>query len=453
MESTKCDLIIVGGGITGLVSGFLAARSGKKVKIFEANLEFGGLLGCFDVQNNSLEKFYHHFFTHDVELKWLVSELSLTKYLMFKRSSMAVLHGNELSAFETPFDLLKFKHFSFIDKLRFALTSIYLGKLAKWRQFEKYPALKWLENFAGKNVVDVLWRPLIKVKFGPYSENLPLSWLIGRLRQRMGSRSKGGEHLGYIDGSLNLLLTKLLTQLKTLGVELCAGSPVDEIVVANDRMLSLKVHGKFHSASQYLFTIPTPKVAQLFKNVDQLIFENLSQIKYFGAVCVVLELSENLSDYYWINVANDHCPFGGIIEHTNLVSPDNYGGRHIVYLSKYFDISEKIARAADQDIIETFLQSLLKIFPDLSQEKILRAHVFRSNTAANVCPLGFGEIVPECELPIKGAFLANMPHVYPDERSVNNSIRVAIAACTQMNFGHLPKLSSNSLSAKIGFTK
>ena len=75
--STKCDLIVVGGGITGLVSGYLAAKSGKTVKILEASAEFGGLLSCFDVEDNKLEKFYHHFFTHDAELNWLISELSL----------------------------------------------------------------------------------------------------------------------------------------------------------------------------------------------------------------------------------------------------------------------------------------------------------------------------------------------------------------------------------------
>ena len=97
-------------------------------------------------------------------------------------------------------------------------------------------------------------------------------------------------------------------------------------------------------------------------------------------ICVVLELSERLSEYYWINVADDHCPFGGIIEHTNLIGPEKYGGRHIVYLSKYFDISEKIAGESDKHIIATFVQSLLELFPDFSRKSILRSSVFRSNT-------------------------------------------------------------------------
>ena len=188
----------------------------------------------------------------------------MNEYLVFKRSSVAVLREKMLSAFETPIDLLQFKHFSFMDKLRFGLTSLYLGKVAKWHDFEKYPALDWLEKFAGKNVVDVLWRPLINVKFGPYSKELPLSWLIGRLRQRMASRSNGGEYLGYLDGSLSLLLNRLLDQLDSLGVDLHANSPVDEIVFSNDRILNLKVKGELHSASKYLFTMPTPTIAKLF---------------------------------------------------------------------------------------------------------------------------------------------------------------------------------------------
>ena len=38
-------------------------------------------------------------------------------------------------------------------------------------------------RYAGTRVTESLWKPLLDIKFGPYSDKVPLSWMIGRLRQ------------------------------------------------------------------------------------------------------------------------------------------------------------------------------------------------------------------------------------------------------------------------------
>nr|MBP6456976.1 FAD-dependent oxidoreductase [Chitinophagaceae bacterium] len=64
-EQKKYDVIVVGGGITGLATAYFAAKAGKKVAILEASKNIGGLLNTFEIGGNQLEYYYHHFFTHD----------------------------------------------------------------------------------------------------------------------------------------------------------------------------------------------------------------------------------------------------------------------------------------------------------------------------------------------------------------------------------------------------
>ena len=61
-------------------------------------------------------------------------------------------------------------------------------------------------------------------------------------------------------------------------------------------------------------------------------------IPYRGIVCALLELSRPLSPYYWVNVT-DRLGLGcvGIIEHTNFIPAERYGGRSLVYLAHYVD--------------------------------------------------------------------------------------------------------------------
>ena len=93
------SILIIGGGITGLVSAYLAMRDGKKVTVLEAKNDFGGLLNTFDVGNSKLEHFYHHFFTHDKEIHWLIEELGLKNKLVYKSTSMGVYRGGKLYNF------------------------------------------------------------------------------------------------------------------------------------------------------------------------------------------------------------------------------------------------------------------------------------------------------------------------------------------------------------------
>ena len=83
-----------------------------------------------------------------------------------------------------------------------------------------------------------------------------------------------------------------------------------------------------------LFTGPLPQLPPLLP--AELVDHRWSSARGVGAVCVVLALPYALTDQFWTNVCDPDVPFGGIIEHTNLVPARWYGGQHVVYLSRYF---------------------------------------------------------------------------------------------------------------------
>ena len=204
MTGNKKDnsLLIVGGGITGLSIAYYAAKAGKRVTIVEATPTIGGLLNTFELGGNRLEQYYHHFFTHDLELMELIKELGLEKRLFFRKTSMGIYRDGKIFNFNSMTDLLKFKPISFLDKIRFGMTGLFLGKVAKWRKHENISAISWFTKWSGITTTQALWKPLLKVKFGLYADKVPLAWMIGRLRQRMNSRKRGNEKTGISGGQL-----------------------------------------------------------------------------------------------------------------------------------------------------------------------------------------------------------------------------------------------------------
>ena len=445
-------MIIIGGGITGLSAAYIAAKQGVDVTVLEANTDFGGLLNTFEIAGTRLEYFYHHFFTHDAEIMWLIKELGLESELVFKKSTMGVFREGKIFEFNNPTDLFRFTPITLTDKLKFGFSSLYLGKIAKWQSYEDTNALHWLQKWAGKSTTANLWKPLLDIKFGPYASEIPLSWMVGRMRQRLSSREKGEEKLGYMRGSLHVLLQRLLAELRKLGVRLLNEHAVSDVEMTNGCIKKIVTkQGDLFEANKFLFTVPTNLIAKWLEKSALSLSNLLSKTEYFGAVCVILEMNNKLSDTYWLNVADKGFPFGGIIEHTNLIDSSNYNGKHIAYLSRYFAKNEEIAKMDSAAIQELMLPCLKKIYPKFSLEQIENVFVFKTNTAATVCDLNFSKKVPPCKTDIEGLYIANMNHIYPDERSTNNAIRVAAEACASMGFSKIKVPKNASLSAQIGF--
>ena len=146
-------------------------------------------------------------------------------------------------------------------------------------------------------------------------------------------------------------------------------------------------------------------------------------IPFRGIVCVLLELSERLSSYYWVNVT-DRLGLGcvGIIEHTNLVEPDRYEGRHLVYLAHYVDRADPAWTATSDELVGAVLPAFRTLNPRFREEWIVDAHVARDPFAQPV-PLAGGPMARlSMEPGLPGLVHASMAHVYPDDRGVSKAL-------------------------------
>ena len=88
-----------------------------------------------------------------------------------------------------------------------------------------------------------------------------------------------------------------------------------------------------------------------------------------GAVVLTLALREQLSTqgYYWYNLPkSEGYPFLALVEHTNFLSPQYFGGDHIVYCGDYLDPNHEYFRLSKEALLERFLPALARINPDFS---------------------------------------------------------------------------------------
>ena len=419
------DVAIVGAGFTGLSAALELARKGFKVTVIESDPEPGGLAGSFTVGGQRLEKFYHHWFTSDQHIMSLVQSLGHENDVLWHPTSTGMYFAHRLFRLSRPRDVLAFTPLSFTNRLRLGYMTLAARRVKNWQELEGVTAKEWLVKLGGEQVYRVVWEPLLIGKFGEYAEEVSAVWLWNKLKLRGGSRGKAGQEvLAYYRGGFSALASQVAEEIKKFGGEILLSTSVRAVSSVAEQVNGVNTSQGFIPARSVLLTVPLPVAADLVAPITQAGYaESLRRIRYLSNICIVLELNRSLSSMYWLNVNDPSFPFVGVIEHTNFEPASTYGGKHIVYLSKYLPPSAELYRMSNQDAVEVAVSALKRMFPEFQREAIENAHVWRADYAQPLVERRYSRLIPDFVAPVKNLFVSSMAQVYPEDRGTNYAVR------------------------------
>lgn len=420
----ETQVAIVGGGFTGLAMAYELCKRGVAVTILEAESHIGGLAAGFDVGGANVERFYHHWFTSDVDITQLVNELGLYDRIVFNPTDTSVYYAHNFFRLSTPFDLLKFQALTPLDRVRLGLLIIRVRLLGDWMSLEGKTAHEWLRQLGGERVYRVVWQPLLTGKFGPYAEQISAAWFWSRINLRGGSRDKTGkEMLAYFKGGFVALADELVGRIRKLNGRIELDARVSKIDPFSGAWSIATSQGVLLS-DRVVVTTALPLIADMVREwASDDYVRNLREFHYLANVCLVLELDRPLSESYWLNVNDPNFPFVGIIEHTNFHSADVYGGRHIVYVSKYLPHTDPLYCMDADDLLNYALPFLQTMFPAMRRSWIHAHSLWRARWAQPIVGLHYSKRVPSADGPKDGFHICSMAQIYPQDRGTNYAVR------------------------------
>ena len=420
-------VIVIGGGISGASAALHLARTGDfDVVLIERSPTLGGLVVSFELASTPLECFYHHIFPHERHIVGLIEELGLADKLGWFPSSVGVFTNGRNWPFTSPVDLLRFRPLPVLSRLRTGIGALLLARAHDWEALDRVPALDWLTKATGAHAADVVWEPLLRAKFGAAAPSVPAAWMYGRFQQRSGGRSRGGERLGYLRGGFRQVFDALHAELERLGVRIRTSNDAKEITTAGGRVVAVACDGEHLEADAVLFAGQLPGLPRLLP--PDACDDRWTMIGGLGVLCVILELDRPLGDIYWTNICDSTIPFGGVIEHTNLVPAADYGGRHVVYLSRYFLDDEPTAAADPTTEAARWTEVLEDRFPGFDRRHLLGVHPFRAGYAAPLVTVGHLERIPPLRSHIQGLYVCTTAQIYPQDRGMSEGVRTGIEA-------------------------
>lgn len=423
-------IAIIGAGAGGLAAAYDLARAGQQVTVFEAENYVGGLAAGLKQPHWdwSVERYYHHWFASDRHILGLIDELGWKDQVIFPRPITVVYHAGSFYPLDSPIAVLRFPGIPVLDRLRIGVVIAYLRYLAPWQPLERFTAHEWLARRVGRRAYESLWEPLLVGKFGPHYREVNMAWFWARVKART-------PRLGTFQGGFQAFMDRLAEQVRKVGGTIHLQTPVERIEPLISGGLSLRLAGEQRDFDQCLVTTSPALLARLTPGLPEPFLQGLLGLKSMGAVVMVLALKHRLSEqgHYWHNLPKAAgFPFLSLVEHTNFVPPEQFGGDHIVYCGDYLDPAHEYFRLTKDELLLRFLPALPRFNPAFRPDWIKEAWLFRTPYAQPVPPVNHSKSIPDLQTPIIGLWLASMSQVYPWDRGTNFAVEIARKAARRM---------------------
>ena len=425
---------ILGAGYAGMAAAYDLVPAGHKVTIYEAAGQPGGLASGFKQPHWdwSVENFYHHWFASDTHMLGLIDELGLSHKVIFPRPYTVLLYEDQWYPFDSIPQAILFPGLGWgINKVRFGLVGLFLRLTNNWQALEKTTVDAWMRKWAGEKVYQLMWEPMLIGKFGPYYKDVNMAWFWARIHARTTK-------LGTYQGGFQAFADDFSRKLTELGVEIHYHSRVTGIRWVSEGGVVFEFNSETQSYDCALATCSPGLLAKLTPDLAQPYLDGLLNLKHMGAVVMTLSIKQQLSEqgYYWFNIPKDAgFPFLAVVEHTNYVSPVNFGGERILYCGDYLELDHEYFDLSDEELLTRFIPGIQRINPAFGRDWINNVWVHRSKYAQPVPLLNHSQHIPAIKTPFPGLYFASMSQVYPWDRGTNFAVEIGRRAARLMMAG------------------
>jgi protoporphyrinogen oxidase len=419
-------IVVLGAGLAGLSASYDLARQGHRVTLLEAAAEFGGLASSLQIEGQSIERFYHFICRSDNYLIELIQELGLSEQLNWQPTRTAFYYNGQHYRFGRPIDLMRFKPVPWPQRLRFGFHILRSYYRSNWKWLDEIPAKAWLIENIGEDAYNIIWHPLLRVKFGDFHDKISAAWMWHRIWRVAKSRTSllSRETFGYLEHGSTTIIDGLVDWLRAQpNVSLKAGVRAQPLTVEDGRIMNIQTGDESLACDALLSTVALPGLNRLIPHQTSKYFTQAQQIQFIGVVCGLFSLKHSYSPNFWLNINDPNISFNGVIEQTNLNQNLRAAGLNILYVPFYLPTTEPRYNASLDELFAEYIPMLQRVNPAFNESWIKEWHVFRTPFAQAVCTTNFINLVPDHRTPIRGLYVTDSTQFYPEDRTLSAAIQ------------------------------
>ena len=420
---------IAGGGMLGLTLAMRMAKQGHDVTLIEAAPSLGGLASVWNIGDIEFDRHYHVTLLSDSRLRNLVSEIGLEDEMRWIETKTGFYTDDKLYSMSNTKEFLQFPPLTLIEKLRLGGTIFYASKISNWKRLEKLPVAKWLRRWSGAGTFKKIWEPLLKAKLGDSYKITSAAFIWAHISRMYKARRTGlkKEMFGYVKGGYRTIINRLIEVMQEQGVTVKTASPIENIRKLDDGQSEVKYAGqdRVDHFDKVIMTTPNSILSRVCGDLNEDEKRRFGSVEYLGIVCASVLLKKGLSPYYVTNITDDWVPMTAVIEMTTIVDPEELGGKSLVYLPKYVPSDHELFEKSDEEIQESFLSALDRMYPEFSRDDVIDFKLSRVRSVMAIPTLKYSELLPPMKTSVEGLYVVNSSYILKGNLNVNESITIA----------------------------
>lgn len=410
-EESNNEVLVLGGGLTGLSAGFVLTKSGFKVKVYEGEATVGGLSKTIVHRGFRFDLGGHRFFTKDEKLDRFVRELMDDELVHVHRTSKIYMKERffdyPLRPFNAMFGLgvpttMKIVMDYGLEKIRGLLHKKNSVTLEDWV----------VSNF-GRTMFNIYFREYSEKVWGIECSRISAEWVAQRIKGLSLAKAVKNAFFKFTGKEIPTLADSFIYPQLGIGRisdrlsdeigksgNIFTGTPVTQINHAGSKIVSVVVQNHTGPAVRYgdefISSIPLNKAIQMLNPLPpDDILEKASQLKFRDLVVVAVMVDrKRVTDQTWIYIPEQKIPFGRIHEPTNWSEQMAPEGKTVIVMEYFSFAGDEIWNTPDDRLSDITVDNLDRL-GFIKKDEVIDSKVVRVPKAYPLFEVGYKEICDE----------------------------------------------------------
>ncbi len=378
MSNPSNEILILGGGLTGLSAGYVLAKAGLKVRVFESDAVVGGLSKTILKDGFRFDLGGHRFFTQNEKINKFVIDLMDGELLPVHRTSKIYMRNKFFDYPLKPFNAM----FGLGIPTTLKIMANYgVEKIKRFvNETDDVSLEDWVVGNFGRTMFNLYFKEYSEKVWGIECDKICKEWVAQRIKGLSLWVALKNAFFKFSGREVSTLVDKFLYPPLGIGRisdKLKKGIEEENSVLTNTRVtrvnhedfvvknLVAKNCGQMYDVkgSEFISSIPLTNLIQMLTPPPpDNIIEAASHLKYRDIVIVTVMLNrERVTDLTWLYLPEQDMPLGRIHEPKNWsldMSPE--GKTHIV--CEYFcSRGDKVWNSDDEELTSTTVKYLERL--------------------------------------------------------------------------------------------
>jgi protoporphyrinogen oxidase len=413
VNGTSNDIVILGGGLSGLAAGQVLTDAGCTLTLCEREPVVGGLSRTIERNGFRFDLGGHRFFTTDARVDRFVRELMGDELITVPRSSKIYMRGKYVDYPLRPLNAMSGLGIGTTARI----IADYLGEIitraVRVRKDEIVSLEDWVVSNFGRTMFSIYFKEYSEKVWGIDCSRISATWVAQRIKGLSLVTALKNAFFKFSGKDLATLTDSFLYP--SLGIGQLSDRLRGEIEKRNDVFTDTIVECVNHSdfrvgsisvrnqgevltvpADEFISSIPITKlVSMLNPSPPAGIRETAAKLRYRDLVIVAIMVDrDRVTDQTWIYIPEQKIPFGRIHEPTNWSPAMAPPGKSLLVMEFFSFRGDAVWNMQDDKLADLTAENLVGL-GFISRREVLDSVVVRVPKAYPLFEVGYRKHVDD----------------------------------------------------------